>query len=326
MIPLLAFALAGRSLAESVKAFRRDQRGIRVTAGTVMIALAVAVVPLYNVPGYLLTIIPDYMKNLQATTVSLNQTVGFGSAKTEAGKSDGSRTACAAEVSHVVSCGMALAFVGVVKWFNTADDKPITLKNLRGKVVLVDFWTYSCINCQRSTPHPNAGYKSYAKDGFVIVGVHAPGYTSEHDRANVLASAKQQGITYPIALDNEIDTWTAYGNQYLPAEYLIDAKGQVQHVSFGERNYSSSETLIRTAVKDATPSVTLPHATDVTDVPDVPKVPNSTLTKTLAPEACLGTEPGAHPKLQQPFGLPDRNGTVLASVRRSCSERRRIQR
>ena len=161
------------------------------------------------------------------------------------------------------------------------DNKPITLKSLRGKVVLVDFWAYSCINCQRSTPHLNAWYRSYQKDGFVIVGVHAPEYAFEHVPANVLASAKQQGIKYPIALDNEFDTWTAYSNQYWPAEYLIDATGQVRHISFGEGNYSVTEKLIRSLLVDAKPSVSLPKATDV---------PDTTPTHTLTPETYLGSE------------------------------------
>ena len=298
-IPLLAFALAGRTLAESVKAFRRHQRGIRITAGVVMIALAAAVVPLYNVPGFLLQIIPDYTQNLQAATSSLNSTVGFGDKKTEAGTKTGSSTACAAEVSTLVDCGTAPAFVGIDQWFNTANDKPITLKSLRGKVVLIDFWAYSCINCQRSTPHLNAWYKSYAKDGFVIVGVHAPEYAFEHVPANVLASAKQQGIKYPIALDNEFDTWTAYGNQYWPAEYLIDAKGQVRHVSFGEGNYGSTEKLIRTLVTDAKPSVTLPKATDV---------PDTTPTKTLTPETYLGSDRAPTTSFSSPSGYQTGTG------------------
>jgi cytochrome c biogenesis protein CcdA/thiol-disulfide isomerase/thioredoxin len=280
-IPLLVFALAGRTLAERIKGFRRHQRGIRVTAGIVMLALAVAVVPLYNVPGALLTLVPDYTSNVQAATAGIGATVGFGKSKTASGsqKSTAS-TACAAEAPNLVDCGTAPEFVGIDQWFNTANNKPITLKSLRGKVVLVDFWAYSCINCQRSTPHLNAWYRSYQKDGFVIVGVHAPEYAFEHVPANVLASAKAQGIRYPIALDNEFDTWTAYSNQYWPAEYLIDATGQVRHISFGEGNYSATEKLIRSLLVDAKPSVSLPKATDV---------PDTTPTHTLTPETYLGS-------------------------------------
>src|SRR6201999_3244054 len=188
-IPLLVFALGGRRLAERVSGFRRHQRGIRITAGGVMLVLAVAVVPVFNVPQTLLPLVPDYTQNLQATTAGLNATVGFGKEKTTASSgsksSVSSSTACTAGSPGPVECGTAPAFVGIQQWFNTADNKPITLASLRGKVVLVDFWAYSCINCQRSTPHLNAWYKSYAKDGFVVVGLHAPEYAFEHVAANV---------------------------------------------------------------------------------------------------------------------------------------------
>jgi cytochrome c biogenesis protein CcdA/thiol-disulfide isomerase/thioredoxin len=292
-IPLLAFALAGRTLAETIKGFRRHQRGIRVAAGVVMLVLAVAVVPLWNIPGALLTIIPDYTSKIQAATAGLNSTVGFGTAKTQAGAKSKTSTTCAAEVSTLVDCGTAPAFVGIQQWFNTADNKPITLKSLKGKVVLVDFWAYSCINCQRSTPHLNAWYKSYQKDGFVIVGLHAPEYAFEHVAANVLASAKQQGIKYPIGLDNDFDTWTAYGNQYWPAEYLIDATGQVRHISFGEGNYSATEKLIRQLLVTENPKASLPKATDV---------PDTTPTKTLTPETYLGSERAPSGSFSSPSG------------------------
>jgi cytochrome c biogenesis protein CcdA/thiol-disulfide isomerase/thioredoxin len=294
-IPLLVFALAGRRLAERVAGFRRHQRGIRVAAGVVMLALAVAVVPIFNVPTLLLQLIPDYTQNLQATTTSLNATVGFGKDKTTAGSRSAktSSTACTAGSPGLVNCGTAPAFVGIDQWFNTANDKPITLKSLRGKVVLVDFWAYSCINCQRSTPHLNAWYKSYQKDGFVIVGVHAPEYAFEHVPANVLASARQQGIKYPIALDNNFDTWTAYGNQYWPAEYLIDAKGQVRHVAFGEGDYGTTEKLIRSLLTSANPKVKLPHSTDV---------PNTTPTKALTPETYLGSDRAPVSSFESPSG------------------------
>jgi len=294
-IPLLVFALAGRRLAERISAFRRHQRGIRITAGVVMLVLAVAVVPVFNVPTLLLQLVPDYTQNLQATTTQLNSTVGFGKEKTVAGSKSSSSdsTACVAGSPGLVNCGAAPAFVGIQQWFNTADNKPITLASLKGKVVLVDFWAYSCINCQRSTPHLNAWYKSYQKDGFVVVGVHAPEYAFEHVAANVEASAKQQGIKYPVALDNNFDTWDAYGNQYWPAEYLIDATGKVRHVSFGEGDYSTTEKLIRSLLTTANPSVSLPKATDV---------PDTTPTKTLTPETYLGSERAPASSFKSPSG------------------------
>ncbi len=308
-IPLLVFALAGRRIAERIAAFRRHQRGIRITAGVVMLALAVAVVPIWNVPQLLLQLVPDYTSQVQAATAGIGNTVGFGSAKADASQSatKGS-TACAAEATNLVNCGTAPSFVGLTGWFNTADNKPLTLSELKGKVVLIDFWAYSCINCQRSTPHLNAWYKAYQKDGFVIVGLHAPEYAFEHVAANVRESAKQQGIQYPVALDNDFDTWTAYNNEYWPAEYLIDAKGEVRHISFGEGSYSTTEKLIRQLLTSANPNVTLPPATDV---------PNLTPTHTLTNETYLGSErvpkanfksPGGYKKGQATYTFPSTLG------------------
>jgi cytochrome c biogenesis protein CcdA/thiol-disulfide isomerase/thioredoxin len=297
-IPLLVFALAGRRLAERVAAFRRHQRGIRITAGIVMLALAVAVVPIFNVPTLLLQLIPDYTQNLQAATAGL--TVGFGKDKNSAGTAEGSgSTACVAGSSNLVQCGPAPGFTGIQQWFNTPGDKPLSLKGLRGKVVLVDFWAYSCINCQRSIPHLDAWYKAYKNDGLVIVGVHAPEYAFEHVASNVMASAKQQGIKYPVALDNDFATWTAYNNQYWPAEYLIDATGQVRHVTFGEGDYPTTESLIRSLLKTADPSVTLPHATEV---------PDTTPTKALTPETYLGSDRAPADSFESPQGY--RPGTA----------------
>ena len=301
-IPLLIFALAGRRLAERISGFRKHQRGIRITAGVVMLVLAVAVVPVFNVPQFLLTLIPDYTQNLQAATANVDSTVGFGKDKTTTGSSKSTAsgsTACTADSPGLVDCGTAPAFTGIQQWFNTADDKPITLASLRGKVVLVDFWAYSCINCQRSTPHLNAWYKAYQKDGFVIVGLHAPEYAFEHVAANVEASAKSQGIKYPIGLDNNFETWTAYNNEYWPAEYLIDAKGQVRHIDFGEGGYGTSETLIRDLLKSANPSVQLPARTDV---------PNLTPTKTLTPETYLGSDRAPASSFSSPSGYQTGTG------------------
>jgi cytochrome c biogenesis protein CcdA/thiol-disulfide isomerase/thioredoxin len=299
-IPLLVFALAGRRIAERIAAFRRHQRGIRITAGIVMIALAVSVIPAFNLPGLLLKLVPDYTSNLQAATSGLNKNIGFGSSTTANGSTGSGGTACAAGAATLVNCGTAPAFTGITGWFNTANDQPLTLKSLRGKVVLIDFWAYSCINCQRSTPHLDAWYSSYQKDGLEIVGIHAPEYAFEHVEANVKASAAEQGIKYPVALDNNFATWNAYSNQYWPAEYLIDAKGQVRHIAFGEGDYAGTEKLIRQLLADANPSLSLPAATDV---------PDTTPTKALTPETYLGSERAPQDSFQSPGGYKQGTAT-----------------
>jgi thiol-disulfide isomerase/thioredoxin len=161
--------------------------------------------------------------------------------------------------------GSAPNFTGISTWLNTPGDRPLTLQSLRGKVVLVDFWTYSCINCQRSLPHVEAWYKAYHSDGFVVVGVSTPEFAFEHVVSNVASAAKKLGVQYPIAIDNNYSTWNAYQNQYWPAEYLIDQQGVIRREEFGEGSYGGTETAIR-ALLEAGGATNLPPATDVPDL------------------------------------------------------------
>ena len=147
--------------------------------------------------------------------------------------------------------GPAPEFTDTEDWFNTPGDRPLTMKGLRGKVVLIDFWTYSCINCIRTLPYLNAWNKRYAKDGLVIVGVHTPEFPFEREAANVEEAIKTDGIEYPVVQDNEMGTWNAYGNLYWPAEYFVDAKGQVRYAHFGEGSYGEKETVIRELLAEA---------------------------------------------------------------------------
>ena len=271
-IPLLIFALAGRRIAERVRAFRTRQRAIQVAAGVVMIGLAVGLV--FDLPDVLQRLIPDYTSQLQAAAGGgdvLSQT-----AAPNAGADD----TCSADAPTLVDCGTAPPIQGITQWFNTPDDSAIDLADEKGKVVLLDFWAYSCINCQRASPHINAWYDAYKDLGLEIIGLHAPEYAFERVPENVMAGAQRLGIEYPVALDNDFVTWTNYSNQYWPAEYLIDADGTVRHISFGEGDYGATETLIRQLLTAANPGVTLPAPTEVdTYVPSTP---------TLTPETYLG--------------------------------------
>ena len=116
--------------------------------------------------------------------------------------------------------------------------------------MLVDFWTYTCINCIRTLPYLVAWDKAYRDKGLTIVGVHSPEFTFERNADNVARALKQNGITYPVAQDNELATWTAWGNQYWPAKYLIDAKGHVRYAHFGEGDYDKTESAIRQLLKE----------------------------------------------------------------------------
>lgn len=140
---------------------------------------------------------------------------------------------------------VAKEFTGNQKWFNTANGEPLTLKQLRGKVVLIDFWTYTCINCIRTLPYIKSWYKKYRDKGFVVVGVHTPEFPFEHSAKNVKSSIDQHDLAYPIVQDNNFKTWDAYGNQFWPAKYLIDAAGVVRYTHFGEGDYDETELAIR---------------------------------------------------------------------------------
>ena len=260
-VPLLFFALAGQRVTQRISAFRRHQRQIRVTAGVVTLLLAVALV--FNLPAALQRAIPDYTSSLQ------NKVGGDEQLQQKLGgivnDQNKELANCTSGSTQLQNCGPAPDLRGINAWLNTPAALPIDLKALRGKVVLIDFWAYSCINCQRAIPHVEGWYKDYQDDGFEVIGVHTPEYAFEKVTGNVKMGAADIGITYPIALDNSYSTWTNYRNKYWPAEYLIDASGVVRHVSFGEGDYDGTEKLIRQLISTARPEVRLPPAVDAPD-------------------------------------------------------------
>jgi thiol-disulfide isomerase/thioredoxin len=132
-------------------------------------------------------------------------------------------------------------FVGITNWFNSA---PLDIANLRGKVVLVDFWTYGCVNCVNTLPHVTALYEKYKDRGLVVVGVHTPEFPFERSAGNVQAALKRHGITYPVAQDNDSKTWNAYRNQYWPAQYIVDQNGRIVFQHAGEGQYEQIERTI----------------------------------------------------------------------------------
>ena len=262
-IPLLVFALAGRRVAERVRSFRKHQQGIRVTGGIVMIALAIGLI--FNLPQILQTAIPDYTSALQAQFSNSSQVstaLDLGGLVNSENKD---LSKCREGATKLESCGTAPQIKGIAAWFNTPGDQGIKLSSLHGKVVLIDFWAYSCINCQRSLPHVVAWDKAYKKAGLDIIGIQAPEYAFEKVTSNVEQAAKGFGITYPVAIDNNLATWTNYRNRYWPADYLVDANGVVRHIQFGEGDYSTTESLIRQLLIAANPNVKLPSPTDLPD-------------------------------------------------------------
>ncbi len=163
--------------------------------------------------------------------------------------------------------------VGIVQWINS---QPLTLADLKGKVVLIDFWTYSCINCIRTLSYLKQWYDQYKDKGFVIVGVHTPEFEFEKKPQNVQDAVKRFGITYPVALDSNYKTWLNYNNHYWPAHYLIDQQGRVQETHFGEGGYIETENAIRTLL----------------GIPALPLIAGREVSMPMTPETYLGYERG----------------------------------
>ena len=146
--------------------------------------------------------------------------------------------------------GPAPELLGVDPWFNSPDRKPLRLANLRGRVVLLDFWTFACGNCQRTLPFLRAMHDRYRPD-LTVVGVHSPEFAFEHSAENVERAVWEQGLEYPVGLDNDFAAWNAYGNRYWPTMYLIDPAGQIRYTQIGEGNYRRTETAIRMLLAEA---------------------------------------------------------------------------
>jgi len=147
-----------------------------------------------------------------------------------------------------VSEGRLASFDGATGWLNS---EPLTPEGLRGKVVLVDFWTFTCINWLRTLSYVRGWAEKYADHGLVVIGVHTPEFPFEAERANVERAVAEMGIRYPVALDPDYAVWQSYGNHYWPALYLADAEGRIQHHVFGEGGYDETERFIQKLLRDA---------------------------------------------------------------------------
>src|SRR3954469_4812802 len=232
-LPMVAIAAGSRRLASS---FRLHARTVRVAGGVLM---AVAAVVIYN--GWaesLQTKVPGYAQRLQ------DAIEGNAKAKDELTALSGAKSSASANF-HT-----APDIQGISAWVNS---KPLAMQELRGKVVLVDFWTYSCINCLRTLPYLKSWDARYRAKGLVILGVHSPEFGFEHSLGNVRSAVKRLGVRYPVALDNDFGTWNAYSNQYWPADYLIDRAGRVRDVHFGEGAYAETEKKIRLLLGSSLP-------------------------------------------------------------------------
>lgn len=178
--------------------------------------------------------------------------------------------------------GRAPDFVGNQRWFNTANSQPLTLSDLRGKVVLVDFWTYTCINCIRTLPHLKKLWSKYQDKGLVIVGVHSPEFPFERSASNVQDAIDQNDLGYPVAQDNEFQTWDAYDNEFWPAKYLIDAEGRFRYTHVGEGDYEETDQAVRDLLEEA-------GSRNLGDADDAEPAEEVEQRELLTPETYLGS-------------------------------------
>ena len=289
-VPMLLVAIGGQRAAGRLRA---HGLALRRTMGVVVALAALALV--FNTEQSLQVALGGY------TTALQRHTEATGSAEARLAKLQHAQHKPASSNYHA-----APEFKDIAHWLNTPGDRPLTMAGLRGKVVLVDFWTYSCINCIRTLPHLRAWYAAYHRDGLEIVGVHTPEFAFEHVLGNVRQATHDLHVTWPVALDNEYGTWNAYSNEYWPAEYLIDRSGNVRHVHFGEGDYGGSEQEIRALLAEGTKALPA-RLTSVAD---------RTPTEASTPESYLGYErlqryagstivPNRAVSYRFPFGLGD---------------------
>ncbi len=234
-VPMLAVAIGGRQMGTRLRA---QGRRLRLVAGALIAATALALT--YHVEDHLQSV-PGYTNFLQ------DKIERSSAAQRELGTpgDDAAVRSLDGTGSVLPDLGAAPDFSRISHWLNTPGGRPLTMRELRGKVVLIDFWTYTCINCLRTLPHVEAWDRAYRNKGLVVVGVHTPEFAFEHSPKNVKAAIKRLGVRYPVPLDNDYGTWDAYSNQYWPAEYLVDRQGRIRHTHFGEGRYEETEALIR---------------------------------------------------------------------------------
>ena len=167
---------------------------------------------------------------------------------------------------------------------------PLTMTALRGKVVLIDFWDYTCLNCLRTLPYVKEWHRKYQSLGFVTVGVHAPEFSFARESGNVLRAVREQDIQYPVLLDNDYATWQAWANRYWPAKYLVDAQGYVRYYHFGEGAYDVTEEAIQALLKEGFPELLLPGKAEPMRAEDAP----GAVCYRVTPELYLGYARGAY--------------------------------
>lgn len=259
-IPLFIFATAGKALFTKSRVLSKYTGQVQQVFGVVMILTAISIATGYDktLQTKLLDAFPSYGS-------FINQLESNDRVKNELDALKGSESSNPPKAFNVVdeTGEPAPEFTGLTKWLNS---EPLTIAELKGKVVLVDFWTYTCINCIRTLPYLTQWHEKYKDDGLVIIGVHAPEFAFEKKEENVLDAMKRYNITYPVVQDNDFATWKAYNNQYWPAKYIIDAEGKVRYSHFGEGEYEKTEKVIQQLLSESGKKVSESISTQTTTI------------------------------------------------------------
>jgi thiol-disulfide isomerase/thioredoxin len=258
---------------------------IQQVFGVIMILTAVAIYTNYDktLQAKLLDAFPAYgnfVVNLESNNVVKNELNKLKGKKGEVRESDSVFELFPSNDEEKLfnTNVKAPEFTGITTWLNP--EKALTMESLKGKVVLIDFWTYTCINCIRTLPYVTSWYDKYKEDGFVVIGVHTPEFEFEKNTNNVLQAIKQYNIHYPVAQDNDFATWNAYSNQFWPAKYLIDKNGVIRYTHFGEGEYETTEKAIQTLLKETGKDVSK----------DMLKLNDQTPKERFSPETYLGSK------------------------------------
>lgn len=252
-IPLFLFALAGNRLFTKSRFLSKYTGAIQQTFGAVMILTAFAILTNFDktlqvklldaFPGY-----TDFVVKLESNPLIEDQLSVLQDRDLEKRDDMLSKPFSATETDSLKNYGKAPEFRGIVNWLNS---EPLTIEGLRGKVVLIDFWTYTCINCIRTLPYVTSWYEKYKEQGLIVVGVHTPEFEFEKQTQNVENAIQDYSITYPVAQDNNYETWDAYNNRYWPAKYLIDKDGNIRYFHFGEGKYDETEKAIQSLLEES---------------------------------------------------------------------------
>ncbi|WP_430867169.1 cytochrome c biogenesis protein DipZ [Demequina aurantiaca] len=249
-IPLLLFGVAGQSIGSRIKAVRERLQAIRIASGVVLMLTALVIAtnlaePLQrSVPGFLASI-QESIENNDNVQGELDDLSGREAAAPTSGDELTFDECEKGDATVLQNCGPARDLPGIQEWLNTPGNEALSLDELEGEVVLLDFWTYSCINCQRTFPYLNGWNERYGDDGLTIIGVHSPEFNFEKVVSNVEDATERYGIEYPVAIDNDFTTWREWDQRFWPAHYLIDQTGTVVQVHYGEGKYEATEKLIQ---------------------------------------------------------------------------------